>query len=204
MPSGLFPDREAPAAAIPFIFTENPMMRETPPVTHQAAGSGATDAENPVRRRIMVDMSATLIHHGHVRLLKKAAALGDVVVALTADAEVLSKKGYRPELSFAQRREVLESIRYVSEVVESPWLITQDFVDAHRCDVLVHGADNSNEIDPDRLVIFPRTEGVSSTELRERVIDAVAAMHARGVRNAATARLGRACIDAVKSAFPLD
>ncbi len=34
------------------------------------------------RPRVMVDMSATLIHHGHIRLLKKAAEIGEVVVAL--------------------------------------------------------------------------------------------------------------------------
>ena len=52
------------------------------------------------RLRIMVDMSATLIHHGHIRLLRKAAELGDVVVALTSDAEVKSKKGYTPEMNY--------------------------------------------------------------------------------------------------------
>lgn len=40
------------------------------------------------RPRVMVDMSATLIHHGHIRLLKKAAEIGDVVVALTTDDEI--------------------------------------------------------------------------------------------------------------------
>lgn len=40
------------------------------------------------RPRVMVDMSATLIHHGHIRLLKKAAEIGEVVVALTSDDEV--------------------------------------------------------------------------------------------------------------------
>ena len=138
------------------------------------------------RPRIMVDMSATLIHHGHIRLLKKAAALGDVVVALTADDEVRTKKGYQPELSFAERKEVLEAVKYVTEVVESPWLITEDFVNQYRCDLLVHGADNSNVIDPKRLVIFPRTEGVSSTELRERVIRAVQSMEKIGKHNSAT------------------
>ena len=136
--------------------------------------------------RIMVDMSATLIHHGHIRLLKKAAALGDVVVALTSDDEVRTKKGYQPELSFAERKEVLEAVKYVTEVVESPWLITEDFVNRCRCDLLVHGADNSNVIDPKRLVIFPRTEGVSSTELRERVIRAVLSMEKIGKHNSAT------------------
>ena len=138
------------------------------------------------RLRIMVDMSATLIHHGHIRLLKKAAALGDVVVALTSDDEVRKKKGYQPELSFAERKEVLEAVKYVTEVVESPWLITEDFVNQCRCDLLVHGADNSNVIDPKRLVIFPRTEGVSSTELRERVIRAVQSMEQIGKHNSAT------------------
>ena len=138
------------------------------------------------RLRIMVDMSATLIHHGHIRLLKKAAALGDVVVALTSDDEVRTKKGYQPELSFDERKEVLEAVKYVTEVVESPWLITEDFVNRCRCDLLVHGADNSNVIDPKRLVIFPRTEGVSSTELRERVIRAVQSMEKIGKHNRAT------------------
>ncbi|MBM4230175.1 MAG: cytidyltransferase, partial [Gammaproteobacteria bacterium] len=32
-------------------------------------------------KRVMVDMSATLIHHGHVRLLKKASEHGRVIVA---------------------------------------------------------------------------------------------------------------------------
>ena len=138
------------------------------------------------RLRIMVDMSATLIHHGHIRLLKKAAALGDVVVALTSDDEIRTKKGYQPELSFAERKEVLEAVKYVTEVVESPWLITEDFVNQCRCDLLVHVADNSNVIDPKRLVIFPRTEGVSSTELRERVIRAVLSMEKIGKHNSAT------------------
>ena len=35
--------------------------------------------------RVMVDMSCTLLHHGHVRLLQKAAQYGDVIVALTTD-----------------------------------------------------------------------------------------------------------------------
>ena len=39
-------------------------------------------------------MSATLIHHGHIRLLKKASKLGEVVVALTTDEEIIKHKGY--------------------------------------------------------------------------------------------------------------
>jgi glycerol-3-phosphate cytidylyltransferase len=124
-------------------------------------------------RRVMVDMSATLIHHGHVRLLKAAKELGRVIVALTTDEEVRAKKGYEPELSFEQRKEILEAIRYVDEVVPCNWLLDDAFLDAHRIDLLVHGADNSNDVRPERLVILPRTAGVSSSLLRARVLDAV-------------------------------
>ncbi len=65
-----------------------------------------------------MDLSATLIHYGHIRLLKKANEIGDVVVALTTDEEVKRTKGYMPELNFEERKEIPESIRYVSRVCQ--------------------------------------------------------------------------------------
>ena len=47
-----------------------------------------------MNKRVMVDMSATLIHHGHVRLIKKAAEYGDVIVGLTSDEEILKKRSF--------------------------------------------------------------------------------------------------------------
>ena len=118
-------------------------------------------------KRIMMDMSATLIHHGHIRLLKKASEFGEVVVGLTTDEEILSKKGYQVELEFAHRKETLEAIKYVNEVVGTPWQITENTLDEFDIDLLVHGDDNSNDISQDRLLILPRTQGVSSTEIRD-------------------------------------
>jgi len=119
-------------------------------------------------KRIMVDMSATLIHHGHTRLLKKAAEIGEVVVGLTSDDEILAKKGYIPELSFEHRKEILEAFSYVSEVVPTPWLIDESTLDSFKIDLLVHGDDNSNLINNDRLKLLPRTSGISSSVLRHR------------------------------------
>lgn len=129
--------------------------------------------------RIMVDMSATLIHHGHVRLLKAASEMGRVIVALTTDEEVRLRKGYEPELTYEQRREVLEAIRYVDEVVPCKWMLDDAFLDTHRIDFLVHGHDNSNEVRPERLKLLPRTGGISSSLLRARVLDAVSAVMKR-------------------------
>ncbi|MFZ0944549.1 MAG: adenylyltransferase/cytidyltransferase family protein [Syntrophobacteraceae bacterium] len=131
-------------------------------------------------KRIMVDMSATLIHHGHIRILKAAKELGTVIVALTTDEEIISKKGYEPELNFAERREILEAIKYVDDVVPSPWLLNESFLDLHNIDLLLHGHDNSNPIGPERLSILPRTKGISSNLLRSRVLKSVAAIMAAG------------------------
>lgn len=124
-------------------------------------------------KRVMVDMSATLIHHGHIRLLKEAKSHGTVIVALTTDEEILKAKGFRPELEFDFRREILKSIRYVDEVIPSNWLITESFLDLHKIDLLVHGDDNSNLIAKERILILPRTNGISSSLLRNKIISSV-------------------------------
>ena len=125
-------------------------------------------------KRVMVDMSATLLHHGHIRLLKKASKYGKVIVGLTTDEEIKSKKGYEPELSYEHRKELLEAIKYVDEVVPTPWLLDEKVLEKYDIDYLVHGNDNSNLIDEDKLIIFDRTKGISSTLLRERVLKAYA------------------------------
>ncbi len=121
-----------------------------------------------MKKKILVDLSATILHHGHVRLLKKASKIGDVIVALTSDKEIKKKKGYTPELNFRQRKEILESIKYVKKVIKSKWLITEKFLIKNRISYLVHGHDNSNQINKKKLIIFKRTKGISSSILRKR------------------------------------
>ena len=78
-------------------------------------------------KRILVDMSVGLLHYGHTRLLAKAKAMGYVIVALGTDEEIEKNKGFKPELSFEERKELLLSLKYVDEVITAPWLIDQKF-----------------------------------------------------------------------------
>ena len=119
-------------------------------------------------KRILVDMSLTSLHHGHIRLLKKASNLGHVIVALCTDEEIFKIKGFKPVLSFEQRKEIALAIRYVGEVIESGYLIDEAYLDTHNIDLLVHGDDNVNPVPSDRLVVFPRTPEISSTKIRKR------------------------------------
>ena len=59
------------------------------------------------------------IHSGHIRMLKEAKKLGDkLIVILNNDNWVMKKKGFVfiPE---DERKEIIESIRYVDEVILS-------------------------------------------------------------------------------------
>ena len=117
-------------------------------------------------KKVCVDMSCSIIHNGHVRLLKKASRYGRVIVALTSDSEIKKYKKIQPELNFRQRKEVLESIKYVSKVIKSKFYITNNFLKKNKLDLLVHGSDNSNNIHKNKLLIFPRTSNISSTKIR--------------------------------------
>ena len=121
------------------------------------------------RKRIMVDMCGTLIHHGHIRLLKKASKLGTVIVGLATDREIFQKKKYKPEIPFKHRKEILESIKYVDQVVPTPWLIDDNIFLKYNIDLLVHGSDNINLIPKNKLKIFPRTKNASSSDIRAKV-----------------------------------
>lgn len=158
-----------------------------------------------MKKRIMVDMSATLLHHGHTRLLQKAAELGNVIVALTTDEEIRKTKGYEPELNYEERKEILESIRYVADVVPCAWLIDEAFLDRHGIDLLVHGDDNVNPISPDRIVVLPRTAGISSSDLRERVLDSLIALNlGKGARPPVAEKIALLLIETIKKEFRLD
>ena len=153
-------------------------------------------------KRIMVDMSVTLLHHGHIRLLQKASELGDVIVALTTDEGVQKAKGYQPELSYQERKEIMDSISYVTEVIPSDWAIDDNLLIKHNIDLLVHGDDNANDVPEEKLVIFPRTEGVSSSDMRIRVINSLISMNLN--KNDPTAKVSADFLESMKKHFKMD
>jgi len=46
-------------------------------------------------------------------------------------------------------------------------MITDEFLLKHKIDFLVHGSDNSNEVSKDKLILYKRTKGISSFDLRK-------------------------------------
>ena len=120
------------------------------------------------KKKILVDMSVAIIHHGHIRILKKAKKYGKVYVALATDNEIKKYKNIKPELTFRDRKEILLSIKYVSGIIKSKAVIDNKFLRKHKCDVLIHGSDNRNVVDKKYVKIFKRTKNISSNEIRKR------------------------------------
>jgi len=121
-----------------------------------------------MKKKIMVDMSATLIHHGHVRLIKKAKKYGDLIIGLTTDKQIKKFKGYFPELNYKLRKEILSEIKGVKKIVPSNWLITQKFLNKHKIDILISGSDYKNRKFKTKTICFHRTKFISSTMLRKK------------------------------------
>jgi glycerol-3-phosphate cytidylyltransferase len=125
-------------------------------------------------KRILTYGTFDLLHYGHIRLLKRAKALGDyLVVALSTD-EFNETKGKKAYHSYETRKQMLEAIRYVDLVIpEENWeQKTSDVVD-YKIDIVVMGSDweGSDKFDYLKdfceVVFLPRTDGVSTTMIKE-------------------------------------
>ena|SRR3989344_1011127 len=79
-------------------------------------------------KNVLVGGCFDLLHFGHISFLKQARALGDrLVVALESDENVKRTKGdSRPIHTQHQRREMLESLIFVDEVIELPPMTTDE------------------------------------------------------------------------------
>lgn len=92
---------------------------------------------------VYLSMSADIIHGGHINIIEKAAALGELTVGVLTDQVVASYKRY-PLLSYEERVKIIENIRGVAKVIPQDTLSYRKNLEALKPDYLVHG-DNWKE-----------------------------------------------------------
>lgn len=116
-----------------------------------------------------------IIHVGHVRYLKEAKALGDVlIVALNADSSVLKIKPGRPVNREGERAEVVASLGMVDYVTLFSEDTPYELIKLLRPDVLVKGGDWKKEdivgsdIVPETFSL-PFVKGFSTTGIIEKI-----------------------------------
>ena len=117
-----------------------------------------------------------LLHHGHIRLLERARALGDhLTVALSTDQFNLGK-GKVCAYTYDERARILEAIRYVDQVIpESSWEQKVTDIQKQQIDIFVMGDDWEGKFDFLReycqVVYLPRTPDISTTKVKRMLAE---------------------------------
>ncbi|WP_432479498.1 adenylyltransferase/cytidyltransferase family protein [Nocardioides sp. GXQ0305] len=128
-----------------------------------------------MERTVITFGTFDVFHVGHLRMIERAAALGDrLVVGVSADELNLRKKGREPIFTEAERVEIVAALKCVAEVfVEESLELKREYVLRYAADVLVMGDDWEGKFDElgdvCEVVYLPRTPAVSTTALIEKI-----------------------------------
>ncbi|MCW2526762.1 MAG: glycerol-3-phosphate cytidylyltransferase [Pseudonocardiales bacterium] len=124
-----------------------------------------------------------MFHVGHLNILRNARAQCDhLIVGVTTDEMSESRKGKRPVVPTAERMQIVESIRFVDQVVAQTSSDKMQAWRDNRFDVMFVGDDWKGTPTWDALeaefaelgveiVYFPYTTHTSSTMLRRALDD---------------------------------
>lgn len=123
--------------------------------------------------KVYIDGVFDLFHEGHIKLLERASELGFVIVGVHSDEYAASYKR-RPIISELTRYKVVESCRYVDQVIKGVGELTLDMIDVYGITLVLHGDDFTEEnvrkhyqpaLDRNIFQFMPYTQNVSSTKI---------------------------------------
>lgn len=115
-----------------------------------------------------------LYHIGHKRILERASRYGDLIVGISSDELNYSKKQKYSVYNFEERKEILDSVRYVKKTFKEESLEQKrQYILDHKADYLVMGNDWEGKFDDlsdiCKVIYLPRTEDVSTTEVISKI-----------------------------------
>ena len=129
--------------------------------------------------RVITYGTYDLFHVGHLRLLQRAKALagdgGKLIVGVSTDRFNWVEKHKKSAIPYEQRAEIVAALKCVDEVIpEDDWDMKRDIIE-NKIDIFCMGSDWEGKFDflkeVCKVVYFPRTEGISSTELKAEIKD---------------------------------
>ncbi|MBQ9254145.1 MAG: Gfo/Idh/MocA family oxidoreductase [Bacteroidales bacterium] len=115
-----------------------------------------------------------LLHFGHIRLLERAKALGDyLIVGVTADGFDRARGKINVQQSLMERIEAVKQTGLADEIIIEEYEGQKiDDVFRYGVDVFAIGSDWEGKFDYlnnyCKVVYLPRTEGISSSDLRKK------------------------------------
>jgi glycerol-3-phosphate cytidylyltransferase len=118
-----------------------------------------------------------LLHQGHINLLRRAKELGDyLIVGVTSDSFDRGRGKLNVRNNVLERVEAVKATGYADEVIIEDYLGQKiDDIQKYDVDIFAIGSDWVGKFDYlkeyCKVVYLPRTEGISSTMLREESQD---------------------------------
>ncbi len=127
-------------------------------------------------RTIITYGTFDLLHVGHVNLLKRAKKMGDYLIVGLSTDYFNTLKHKQSFFSYDDRKTILESIRYVDQVIpEKTWEQKKEDILQYQVNTFVIGDDWKGKFDELRsfceVIYLPRTDGISSTIIKENLRD---------------------------------
>ncbi len=113
-----------------------------------------------------------LLHYGHIRLLERAKALGDyLIVGITSDDYDKTRGKINNQQSLIERIAAVKATGIADEIIVEEYEGQKiDDIRRHEVDIFTVGSDWVGKFDYlneyCKVVYLPRTEGVSSSEIR--------------------------------------
>lgn len=130
-------------------------------------------------KRVITYGTYDLLHYGHINLLRRAKALGDyLIVVLSSDEFNWKEKHKKTYFTYEQRKQLLESIRYVDLVIpETNWEQKRSDMHEYHVDTFVMGDDWKGKFDflkdeGVEVIYLPRTPEISSSQMKKDLHDA--------------------------------
>ncbi len=117
-----------------------------------------------------------LLHQGHINLLRRAKELGDyLIVGVTSDSFDRGRGKMNVRNNVLERVEAVKATGFADEVIIEDYLGQKiDDIQKYDIDIFAIGSDWEGKFDYlnefCKVVYLPRTEGISSTMLREESI----------------------------------
>lgn len=111
-----------------------------------------------------------VLHYGHINLLKRAKELCDYLIVGLSTDEFNALKGKQSFLTYKNRKEILQAIKYVDLVIpEKKWEQKQSDIQKYNVSVFIIGDDWKGKFDwlSCDVVYLPRTQMISSTKIKE-------------------------------------
>lgn len=125
-------------------------------------------------KRVITYGTFDILHYGHINLLRRAKALGDYLIVGLSTDQFNSIKNKQSFFDYEQRKQILESIRYVDLIIpENDWNQKRNDIINLNVDIFTIGNDWAGKFDFLKdiceVVYLERTPEISTTQLKNRL-----------------------------------